>query len=75
VVRRERPARATMPISAPQLEQLVEGLREPAPVEDPGFELPDDDDDGMEMSVTEHDPAAPRPKFAHLVRRSKPPAP
>jgi hypothetical protein len=75
VVRRERPARATTPISAPQLDRLVDSLREPPPpTEEPAFELPDADDE-VEMSVTEHDPAAPRPKFAHLVRRPKPSGP
>lgn len=66
VIRRERPARATTPIAAPQLEQLVEGLREP---EAPEFELPDAEDDA-ELSVTPSDPAAPAQRFAHLVRRS-----
>jgi hypothetical protein len=72
VVRRERPARETTPISAPALKDLVEGSR--PPVVDPNdapFEVTDDDDD-MEMSVTEDDPNEPRPKFAHVVRR--PPA-
>ena len=66
VIRRERPARATTPIAAPQLEQLVEGLRAP---EAPAFELPDADE-APELSVTPQDPAVPPQRFAHLVRRS-----
>jgi hypothetical protein len=71
VVRRERPARETTPISAPALKTLVEGSK--PPVVDPDevpYEVNEDDD--AEISVTEDDPAAPRPKFAHVVRRPPP---
>ncbi|MBL0215132.1 MAG: hypothetical protein IPQ07_14750 [Myxococcales bacterium] len=66
VIRRERPARATTPIAAPQLEELVEELRGTG---EPAFELPDADPD-VDVSVTPQDPAVPPQRFAHLVRRS-----
>jgi hypothetical protein len=72
VVRRERPARETIPMSAPELKNLVEGSK--PPVVDPNevpYEVHDDDDDA-EISVTEDDPSVPRPKFAHVVRRPPP---
>ena len=72
MVRRERPARETTPISAPDLAALVEGSK--PPVVDPNevpFEVTDDDDEA-EISVTEDDPNEPRPKFAHVVRRPPP---
>ncbi len=72
MVRRERPARETIPIAAPDLKTLVEGSK--PPVVDPDevpYEVHDDEDDA-EISVTEDDSSQPRPKFAHVVRRPPP---
>jgi hypothetical protein len=75
VVRKERPAKPTLPISAPKLAELVEDLRtpEPAPAE---FELPPPDpevEDVVELIVDEDQPTQKPSRFAHVVRRPKPP--
>lgn len=75
VVRKERPARPTTPISAPKLAELVEDLRTPEPSAAATLELPEaipGDEDVLEMTVDD-DPPAPRPRLAHVVRRPKQP--
>jgi hypothetical protein len=77
VVRKARPGTPTMPISAPDLANLVEGLKEPEAPPEPVFELPDapaEDDDVLELTVDDEAPAEAKPsRFAHVVRRAPKP--
>lgn len=76
VVRKERPARPTTPISAPALAELVEDLRTPDPSAAATLELPeaiDGDVDLIEMTVDDDVPPEPKQRLAHVVRRPKQP--
>ena len=73
VVRKERPAKPTTPISAPKLAELVQDLRTPEPSAEATLELPEaEPEDIVEMTVDDDTPT-PKPRFAHVVRRPKPP--
>ncbi len=76
VVRKERPARPTTPISAPKLAELVEDLRTPEPSAAATLELPpaiEGDEDLIEMTIDDEPAPETKQRLAHVVRRPKQP--